>query len=399
MTDYAVRAVDVSKRFLIHSEKRTSIKERFVRGRPPKAREFWALKNANFEIPKGQTFGIIGHNGSGKSTALKVLTGVYRPTSGSVEVNGRVSALLELGAGFHPELTGRENIRLNGSILGFSPKQVESMMDDIIDFSGVEEFIDTPVKVYSSGMYVRLGFAIAVKVDPEVLLVDEVIAVGDEQFQRKCFDYLYELRRKGSTIVLVSHGMGQVEELCDQVVWLDHGEVQEIGPSREVVKSYMHRVNEAEGGSRDLQERFGENVSGSGEVVIDTFEMTSPESEIIPGSGLSFLLRYTSSIDVSELSLRVELFTEGGMCVSVCDSSWDGGFRLTEQQAWVEFVVPHLPLAEGIYDLSVVASTRGHVHFRHESIARLRVQPGHMKTGGVADLGGSWRVRQELHPA
>ncbi len=160
-----------------------------------------------------------------------MLAGIYRPTSGLVEVNGRVSALLELGAGFHAELTGRENIRLNGAILGLSRRQIDASMDRIIDFAGLGDFIDSPVKVYSSGMYVRLGFAVAVSLDPEILMVDEIIAVGDEEFQRKCFDHLHELRKRGSTIVLVSHSLGLIRDLCDQAAWLDHGHIRELGPA------------------------------------------------------------------------------------------------------------------------------------------------------------------------
>jgi len=246
MGDIAIRAQNVSKRFSRHTEKRNSLKERAVRGKAPVAPEFWALRDASFEVERGTTFGIIGHNGSGKSTALKVLTGVYRPTSGLVEVHGRVSALLELGAGFHPELTGRENIRLNGAILGLSRKRIDDAMEEIIDFSGIGEFVESPVKVYSSGMFLRLGFAIAVKMDPEILVVDEIIAVGDEQFQRKCTDYLYKLRQDGCTIVVVSHAMSQIEDMCDNAVWLSHGQVQSLGPARETVQKYLDSVNSEE---------------------------------------------------------------------------------------------------------------------------------------------------------
>ncbi len=168
----------------MQSERRTSFKERVVRGHAPEKQEFWALRDATFHVPKGSSLGIIGHNGSGKSTALKVLTGIYRPTTGSVRVDGTVSALLEVGAGFHPELTGRENIRLNATILGFTGKQINSMMGEIIEFADIGDHLDAPIKHYSSGMYVRLGFSIAVMVKPEILIVDEVIAVGDEEFQR-----------------------------------------------------------------------------------------------------------------------------------------------------------------------------------------------------------------------
>src|SRR5664280_107762 len=246
MTDFAIRAENLSKRFWLHTDRRTGLKERFIRGQAPKGREFWALRDASFEIERGSTFGLLGQNGSGKSTTLKVLAGIYRPNGGRVIVNGRVSALLELGAGFHGELTGRENVRLNGAILGLSAKQIDAAMDRIIDFAAIGDFIDSPVKIYSSGMFVRLGFAIAVSLDPEILMVDEVIAVGDEEFQRKCFDHLFELRKRGTTIVLVTHSLGLIRDMCDQAAWLDHGEVRELGVAREVADRYIESVNDRE---------------------------------------------------------------------------------------------------------------------------------------------------------
>ena len=248
MTGNAIEAVGLSKRFLLASERRTSLKERLVRGRPPEPKTFWALKDASFSVPKGSSLGIIGHNGSGKSTALKVLVGIYRPTSGLVRVNGSVSALLEVGAGFHPELTGRENIRLNATILGFTKREIDLFIDQIIEFADIGEHIDAPLKHFSSGMHVRLGFAVAVMVRPEILIVDEVIAVGDEEFQRKCYEYLYDLRRAGTSMVVVSHGLGQITDLCDHAVWLDHGRIQGMGPARKVVRSYIEEVNAREVG-------------------------------------------------------------------------------------------------------------------------------------------------------
>ena len=246
----AVSVQHVSKRFQRHLDKRTSLKERLIKGRPSRVEDFWAVTDVSLEIPKGSVYGIIGHNGSGKSTMLKLITGIYRPTSGTIETDGRVAALIELGAGFHPDMTGRENIRLNGSILGLSRREVADATEEIIDFSGLREFIDDPVKHYSSGMYVRLGFSVAVHMKPDVLLVDEVLAVGDEEFQRKCFDHLYSLRRSGCTIVVVSHGLGQLESLCDEVAWIDHGELKQVGPSADVISAYLDKVNIEEAKAR-----------------------------------------------------------------------------------------------------------------------------------------------------
>jgi ABC-2 type transport system ATP-binding protein len=215
----------LSKRFVIRKEK--SLKERIVNfGRSNKHKDdFFALQDLNLDIKVGQTVGLIGHNGSGKSTLLKVIGGIIRPTSGMLQRRGQIAALLELGAGFHPDLTGRENIFMNGSILGLTRKQLAAKFDEIVEFSGIGEFIETQVKFYSSGMYVRLAFAIAISVEPDILLVDEVLAVGDEAFQQKCMDTIRQFQNDGCTIVLVSHSAEQIRDMCDRVVVLEHGNV------------------------------------------------------------------------------------------------------------------------------------------------------------------------------
>ena len=207
---------------------------------------FPALTNVSFSVPRGSTFGVIGRNGSGKSTALKLVAGITKPTSGTVDVVGRISALIELGAGFHPEISGRENVFINGIMLGLTKRQVEERFDEIVDFAELKEFINAPVKTYSSGMYMRLGFAVAIHVEPDVLLVDEVLAVGDEGFTHKCLDKFAEFRRRGRTILLVTHSLGLVERFCDDVLWLDHGEVQAQGDPRRVVDAYLTSVEHSE---------------------------------------------------------------------------------------------------------------------------------------------------------
>ena len=239
----AVELAHVSKRFARRTERRNSLKERIVRGRAKRGEDFWAVRDVSLEIPKGSVFGLIGHNGSGKSTLLKTIGGIYRPTEGTVRTQGRVAALIELGAGFHPEMTGRENIRLNGTILGLSKKEIDAVTDEIVEFSGLGDFVNDPVKHYSSGMYVRLGFSVAVHMKPDILITDEVLAVGDEEFQRKCFDHLATLRKRGCTIVIVSHGLGQLEGLCDEIAWLEHGVLQRDGDPSEVIAAYLARVN------------------------------------------------------------------------------------------------------------------------------------------------------------
>lgn len=239
-----IQVHDVSKKFRLERNRPSSLKEAILRiGKKSDADDFWVLRDINLEIPKGSFFGLIGHNGSGKSTLLRLMAGIHRATTGTIESEGRLSALLELGSGFHPDLTGRENVYLNGAMLGLSRKHMAESMDTIIEFSGIGEFIDEPVKIYSSGMYVRLGFAVAVNVDPEILLVDEVIAVGDEEFQRRCMGRMNQLRERGTTIVLVSHNAQLMANLCDRIGWLDHGRLIAVGEADEVIGQYLDHVN------------------------------------------------------------------------------------------------------------------------------------------------------------
>ena len=202
-------------------------------------RDMWALRDVSFDVPDGEVLGIVGRNGAGKSTLLKVLTRIVSPTEGRAEIRGRVGSLLEVGTGFHPELTGRENVFLNGSILGMRQREIVSKFDEIVDFAGVGPFLDTPVKRYSSGMSVRLAFAVAAHLEPEILLVDEVLAVGDAEFQRRCLGRMEDLSESGRTVVFVSHQMQAVAQLCDRAIWLDHGRVESEGPASDVVAEYL----------------------------------------------------------------------------------------------------------------------------------------------------------------
>ncbi|MCL4811780.1 MAG: ABC transporter ATP-binding protein [Vicinamibacteraceae bacterium] len=248
----AIDAREVTKVYRRYSHRRqfATLKSALLSGtmirdlRPDET--FAALRNVSFQVPKGSTYGIIGRNGSGKSTALKLVAGISKPTSGTIDVQGRISALIELGAGFHPEISGRENVFINGIMLGLSKKEVQRRFSEIVEFAELEDFIDAPVKTYSSGMYMRLGFAVAIHVDPDVLLVDEVLAVGDEGFTHKCLDKFAEFRRRGKTILLVTHSLGLVERFCDEVLWLDAGEARAHGDPRRVVGAYITSVEKAE---------------------------------------------------------------------------------------------------------------------------------------------------------
>jgi ABC-2 type transport system ATP-binding protein len=238
----AVEIQDVSKHFRLYHEKYSSLKERVVHAGHVPYEEFWALRNVSAEIPAGHTVGILGRNGSGKSTLLKCVAGILQPSGGRVIVRGQLAAMLELGAGFQPELSGRDNIYLNGSLLGFSRKEIARRFDAIVEFAELDQFIDNQVKYYSSGMYIRLGFAVAVNVEPDVLLVDEVLAVGDERFQQKCLDRVKEFQRDGRTIIVVSHSPDLMRQICEEILVLDHGSVVTFAPPGEAIRAFRERL-------------------------------------------------------------------------------------------------------------------------------------------------------------
>ena len=244
--DIAVDIRSVSKNYRIYHEKIPSLKNTIIRGRRTTFEEFMALDDVSLSIRHGQTIGIIGPNGSGKSTLLKLMAKIIQPTKGEIIVNGPMSALLELGAGFHPDLTGKENIYINAAILGMRKREIDKKLDEIIAFSGLEKFIDTPVKNYSSGMYMRLGFSVAINVNPDILLVDEVLAVGDQAFQAKCYKVIYDFMKRGKTIIIVSHDLETIADLCSTVVFLKDGKIKEMGKPLDTVSKYRAFVEEIE---------------------------------------------------------------------------------------------------------------------------------------------------------
>jgi lipopolysaccharide transport system ATP-binding protein len=364
--------------------------------------EFWAVRDVSLEVPTGSTYGLIGHNGSGKSTLLRMMAGIHRPTNGSVTINGRVSALLELGAGFHPELSGRENAYLNGAILGLSRREIDRRIDEIIDFSGLDEFIDSPVKVYSSGMYVRLGFSVAVHVDPEVLIIDEVIAVGDEDFQRRCFDHLYRLRRQGVTIVVVSHSLGLMQTLCDEVAWLDHGVLQEAGRAPDVVRSYVQQVNEveahrleAEGDVTALQidlEGPAKPIRISEAFLVDEAGARVPVA--IHGERAAIRICYEAHrpVELPIFSFAMEDREGTHMANPEIRTSELADDLVVEGPGHIDYVIPRLGLAPGEYFLSfAVHDAHGLVRLDYaDRLLTVHVQPGARPVNGKVELFGSW---------
>ena len=253
--DYLVEAKDLGKRYKLFDRPIDQVKELLTLRKKIYHQEFWALRDISFNMKRGESFGVIGENGAGKSTLLKIVTGVTRPTTGSIETVGKVGALLDLGTGFHPEYTGRENIFLSGSVMGLSESEIRDILPEIIGFSDLGDFIDRPVRTYSTGMYVRLGFSIATSINPDLLVTDEVLAVGDENFQKKCIKRMEKFLTEGKTILFCSHGMFHIKKICQRAVWLDHGHLKSIGDASDVVNEYLDfmREKEAEGNQRDSQ--------------------------------------------------------------------------------------------------------------------------------------------------
>ncbi|MBR1860454.1 MAG: ABC transporter ATP-binding protein [Lachnospiraceae bacterium] len=241
-SEYSIQVKNAEKYFKIYKDKGKELKERILFRSRNRYEKHKVLNGVSFDIKKGETVGLIGRNGCGKSTTLKLLTKILRPNSGEIIVNGRISSLIELGAGFHPDMTGRENIYINASIFGLSRGDVNKRLDKIIEFSELGEYIDNPVRTYSSGMYMRLGFSVAINVDAQVLLVDEILAVGDVNFQKKCFDRLNQVKKDGTTIVIVSHDMEQLYRLCDRLIWLEKGDIVEDGEARIVGEHYLESM-------------------------------------------------------------------------------------------------------------------------------------------------------------
>jgi lipopolysaccharide transport system ATP-binding protein len=328
---------------------------------------------------------------------LRMMAGVHSPTNGRVVVNGRISALLELGAGFHPELTGRENIYLNASILGLSRKQTDGMFDQIVEFSGLAPFIDSPVKHYSSGMYVRLGFSVAVHVDPQILLIDEVIAVGDEEFQRRCLDHLASLKDAGVTIVFVSHALGIVMNMCDTASWLDHGRVMADGKPMDVVGEYLHGVNDLEA-ERDLAESKETvmGLTGAGALTVDGVALIGVRDTEVPfglsGDPLSLRVDWTTDGSVPAPRLAIQIESEGGIHLATIAAEDGGRSEPTEAGPWSRtFRVDELPLAAGSYSIRVVATDpMTHSLLDRSEESTFTVRSEERIIDGMFDIPGEW---------
>lgn len=391
-----IHVEQVWKTFRIFHDRNTTLKQALLRRRKAEQFEqFWALRDVSFTVPSGSTFGLVGANGAGKSTMLKVLSRILIPDKGSVTVNGRISALLELGAGFHPELTGRENVFLNGSILGMSTAGLRSKFDSIVEFAGLEQFIDQPVKTYSSGMYARLGFSVAVAVEPDILLVDEVLAVGDEQFQRRCAEKMTELRSGGRTVIVVSHSLAQVQQICDQAVWLDKGTVRATGPTEVVVDRYLASVTTAY--RLDAQ---GRQRTGSGEVQLEV-ELINPAGspQFATGSPMSIRFHWATASPIADAAFSFSVRgADGHEVAGASDIIGRDDLTIPSGTGFVDFDIRRLSLLPGLYHIAAAVMDRhsGHIYDHSPNIAQFDVAPaaGHEFETGVLTLGGEWSPRR-----
>ena len=382
MSAPAVLAESVTKvyRRFLHQHQFRTLKSALLTGslitdlRPDQT--FTALDGVSFEVPRGTTFGVIGENGSGKSTLLKLLAGITKPTRGALRVDGRISALIELGAGFHPEISGRENVAINGIMLGLSRREVDERFDDIVDFAELREFIDAPVKTYSSGMYMRLGFSVAIHVDPDVLLIDEVLAVGDEAFTRKCLDKIGEFHRRGKTIVLVTHSLGLVEKMCDEAMWLRHGRKADIGDPKRVVDAYLtyvaggeeallaHAASPAPAPAEEqAPEGYREGRWGSRDVEITRVSLLddrgSERHVFASGESVVVRLDVEARAEVQDFVFGVGIFTADGVSVYGTNTHIEDWVpRRAAGRGEVSLELSDLRLVEGTYLLDVAVHRR-----------------------------------------
>lgn len=382
MTDFAISLESISKTYRLwgrgsqFATLKSALLKRDLKLMPEQSVP--ALKDVSFSVDRGEAFGVIGRNGSGKSTLLKLVSGILKPSSGKIAVNGRIAALIELGAGFHPEITGRENIYINGIMLGLTRRDIDQRFDRIVEFAGVGEFLDQPVKTYSSGMYVRLGFAVAVHVDPDILLIDEVLAVGDEEFSARCIAKIQEMKFRGVTLMFVTHQLDQVRNLCDRAVWLDRGMVEAIGDPMRVVDSYLQEVSgtpasppaeqaqpalsRAEG-APEKKDANEEERWGSGEILLKHVALTDHHGRELVAIGAGTPVTIDIDVEVrapqEDFVFGLGIYHADGSCVYGTNTDVEGyAPQLLDANARIRFVVSALDLVAGTYRIDAAVHTR-----------------------------------------
>jgi lipopolysaccharide transport system ATP-binding protein len=402
----AIRASGLSKCYHLYDRPLLRLLQLFRGHRRRYYREFWALREASFEVGRGEVLGVVGRNGAGKSTLLQLVCGTLTPTGGAIEVSGRVAALLELGAGFNPDFTGRENVLLAASILGLSKTEIDARLEGIIDFSGIRDFIDQPVKFYSSGMYVRLAFSVATSVDPDILVIDEALSVGDGEFARKSFDRILELKKTGVTILFCSHALYHVEAFCDRVLWLEHGEPMMLGDPQEVIQRYTRFLTESQGatGTASAAAATGAIAEHSRPTIAGHARLTGVQVSVDGIRGHDLTARSGQSTlsvgvafdsDVALPSPVVGVALEYGTLLAVtCAVSRSDGFDIERDAAGrgtATISFPELPLRKGEYRISVYLGCENalHIYDSAPGCATLTVQDP-LHEPGLVNLPHTW---------
>ncbi|MFN2470710.1 MAG: ABC transporter ATP-binding protein [Gaiellaceae bacterium] len=394
----AVVAERLSRSFRVYPQRGVTLKEAILRRRELRSSEILALRDVSFQVERGESVGVVGRNGSGKTTLLRLVAGIFAPTSGRIEVGGSIGSLLGLGAGFHPDFTGRENVFLNGALHGLSRRFVRERMDEIVAFAELDRFIDLPVRTYSSGMNMRLGFALATHLEADVLLLDEVFAVGDEAFQRKCFGKIFEFKNRGGTIFFVSHAAPAVESLCERSLLLRAGQLEFDGPTTDAIARYQRLLAEEE---NPVERGAGLQEWGSGEARVTEIALEDatggPRRQYLSGEPLVTRLRVEVAPGCPPPQVTLEVHLAGGALVGssaqqLAELGWDGAGGA----CWLRFEVESLPLADGRFELAVTLADpeSGHVYHRRLRAAQFVVYSD-TETRSIVRMDGRWSLAED----
>lgn len=412
--EIVISVKDLQKKFKVYMDKGSSLKEKMLFWKRNRYENRWVLKGISFELRRGEAVGLVGKNGCGKSTTLKLLTRIMYPTFGQVKVKGRVSSLIELGAGFHPDMSGRENIYTNASIFGLTKKQIDERLEDIIAFSELEEFIDNPVRTYSSGMYMRLAFSVAINVEADILLIDEILAVGDISFQKKCFEKLKQIKRSGTTIVIVSHALGQIEEICDRSIWIEDGHIKMEGEPKAVHEVYLSQMekerleridkeyaNPTESSSAGEQINYfcGRKVLrlGKRQIYYEDAKLTdfegNPKAVFKTGDDICVQLKYKNNSDFKNCIFCARIYnSENVLCFGTNTNIDKGELMPVKKEGTLNLVFHEVPLLKGQYilDIDLIDDTGEEQDVIHEAADfYIENEVGH---DGVARIKTTWKV-------
>lgn len=408
-SENVIEVTGVRKKFKVYYDKGRTLKEKALRANRNKYEEREVLKGISFQVKKGEAVGLIGRNGCGKSTTLKLLTRIMYPDAGTVELTGRVSSLLELGAGFHPDMSGRENIYINASIFGLRRREIDQRIHEIIAFSELGDYIDNPIRTYSSGMYMRLAFSVAINVNADILLIDEILAVGDVNFQAKCFNKLMEIKQQGTTVVLVSHSLDQVERICERSIWIQDGLIKMDGPAQDVHSQYLdfmsierkRKTHEAEGtsGGKDLQADIGQTRRGTGEARISKVSAQNAAGESLyftSGESVMFEISYEVNEKIGQAVFGLCFIRNDGVRCFGTNTRVEGlAMKALDSNGKVSVAFPDLQLLAGKYDVDVtIENAVGDTIDYFEKAVSIEVD-SRMKCIGVAWLGHTWNLGEQ----